>query len=157
MDEQAQLIRGKVARIISSREIVINKGLHDGVRVGMVFKILSTKGAEITDPDTGEVLGAVELEKASVRVTEVQERIAIASTYRSQRVNVGGIPIPAMPLLGAPKWETRFETLKTNEALAVDLDEEDSYVNTGDPVVQVHIPEAGKDEQNGQSAKRHAV
>ncbi len=121
----------------------------------MVFKILGAKGTEITDPDTGEVLGSVELEKASVRVTDVQERIAVASTYRSQKVNVGGKPIPTTNLFGAPKWETQFETLKTNEALPVDLDEKDAYVSTGDPVVQVLTDvEVGKDVQNGQGAKQ---
>ena len=35
------------------------------------------------------------------------------------------------------KWETKYETLKTEEKTWEDLDEEDSYVKIGDPVVQV--------------------
>lgn len=34
-------------------------------------------------------------------------------------------------------WVTRYETLKTREETWEDLEEEDSYVKTGDPVVQV--------------------
>ena len=35
------------------------------------------------------------------------------------------------------KWETKYETLKTEEKTWKDLDEEDSFVKIGDPVVQV--------------------
>ena len=40
-------------------------------------------------------------------------------------------------LLKPPKWVTKYETLKTEEKTWEDLDEEESYVNTGDIVVQV--------------------
>jgi hypothetical protein len=39
-----------------------------------------------------------------------------------------------------PKWETHYETLKTQggfEAASEDLRENDSYVSRGDPVLQV--------------------
>ena len=38
-----------------------------------------------------------------------------------------------------PKWITKYETLKTEEKTWEDLDEEKSYVKTGDPVVQVMV------------------
>ena len=53
-------------------KLPINKGSDDGVEIGMIFKILSTKGSEIEDPDTGEPLGSVDLVKTSVKVTVVQ-------------------------------------------------------------------------------------
>ncbi len=57
----------------------------------MIFKILSRKGSEIRDPDTQELLGSVELEKTSVKVTAVQDRVSVAATFRTRRVNaVGG-------------------------------------------------------------------
>ena len=43
-------------------------------------------------------------------------------------------------LFQAPTWETRYETLKSTgafESTSEDLDEKDSYVSVGDPVVQV--------------------
>jgi hypothetical protein len=129
-------IRGKVARVLNTREVAINKGLKDGVEVGMIFKILHTKGLSIADPDTGEPLGSVELEKVKVKVTIVQEMIAVASTYRTRRVNVGGSGFAFGSVFDPPKWETRVETLEIDEASRVELDEEDSYVRTGDPVVQ---------------------
>ena len=136
MNSAAQPIRGKVARVLNSREVAINKGSDDGVKIGMIFKILSTKGSEIEDPDTGEPLGSVDLVKTSVKVTMVHERIAVASTYRSHRVNVGGHGFGFGGMFEPPKWETRFETLRIDDAAIKDLDEEDAIVHTGDPVVQ---------------------
>ena len=36
-----------------------------------------------------------------------------------------------------PEWITKYETLKTKEKTWEDIDEEESYVRTGDPVIQV--------------------
>ena len=113
-------IRGKVARILNSREVAINRGANHGVEVDMVFNILSTSGSDIKDPDTGEVLGSYERTKVKVKVREVQERISIASTYIKYKTNVGGVG-----------------TLGTEEAMLGELSEEESFVKTGDPVVQV--------------------
>lgn len=38
-----------------------------------------------------------------------------------------------------PKWVTKYETLKTDEKIWEDLNEEESYVKIGDPVCQVAI------------------
>ena len=133
-------IRGKVARILNSREMVINVGSGHGVVVGMRFDILDAKGEDVQDPDTGELLGSVERSKVSVEVSKVQQRLSVASTYRKERVNVGGAGLgnsPMSQLLMPARWETRYETLKTEEKTWEDLAEEDSYVKVGDPVVQV--------------------
>ena len=137
MSSPAEPIRGKVARVLTTREVALNKGSTDGVRSGMVFKILTPKGSEIEDPDTGEVIGSVELEKARVRVTSVQDRVSVASTFRTHRVNVGGSGIALSGLFAPPKWETRIETLRADENATEDMPEEESFVRTGDPVVQV--------------------
>ena len=133
-------IRGKVARILNSREMVINVGSGHGVVVGMRFDIMDAKGEDVQDPDTGELLGSVERSKVSVEVSKVQQRLSVASTYRKERVNVGGAGLgnsPMSQLFMPARWETRYETLKTEEKTWEDLDEEDSYVKVGDPVVQV--------------------
>ena len=130
-------IHGKVARVLTTREVALNRGSTDGVRSGMVFKILTPKGSEIEDPDTGEVIGTVELEKARVRVTSVQDRVSVASTFRTHRVNVGGSGLALSRMFTPPKWETRIETLIADENATEDLPEEESFVRTGDPVVQV--------------------
>ena len=136
----ADLIRGKVARVLNSREIAINLGKEDGVVVGMYFNVMDRKSEDITDPDTGELLGSIERPKVGLKVTIVQEKLSIASTYKSRRVNIGGrgIGTPALSrMLMPPKWITKYETLKTEEKTWEDLNEAKSYVKVGDPVVQV--------------------
>lgn len=138
MNHSDEPIRGSVARVLSSREVAINRGSDHGVEVGMIFKILSQKGSQITDPDTDEELGSVELEKIRVKVTDVQERIAVASTYRSHKVNVGGTGIGfAGRTFEPPKWEIRVETLKIDDAIREELSERDTFVYRGDPVLQI--------------------
>ena len=139
-------IRGKVARILTSRELVINVGTREGVTVGMYFDVMDPRGEDVTDPDTHEVLGSVPRPKVRVQVTTVQERLAVASTFKKTQVNVGGrgtgfaVGAGIAELLTPPKWVTKYETLKTHEKTWEDLDEEESFVKTGDPVVQVISP-----------------
>ena len=134
-------IRGKVARILTSREMVISVGADRGVKVGMRFDVLDTKGQDVVDPDTGELLGSIERPKVRVEISTVQTRLSIASTYKKITANVGGTGIGDLSSLSRmfmpPKWITKYETLKTEEKTWEDLDEADSYVKIGDPVVQI--------------------
>lgn len=137
------LIRGKVARILTSRELVINVGSKDGVTVGMYFDVMDPKGEDITDPDTLEVLGSIPRPKIRVQVMAVQERLAVAATFKKKQINVGGqgssfaAAAGLAALLTPPKWVTTYETLRTTEKTWENLDEKESFVKTGDPVVQV--------------------
>lgn len=133
-------LRGRVARILTSREIAINLGEDNGVEVGMYFDILHEGGQDIEDPETGEVLGNIERPKVRVKVTHVQDKLSLASTYKKRRVNLGGsleiAPFGLSRALMPPRWVTKFETLKTEEKTWENLDEEGSYVKIGDPVVE---------------------
>ena len=143
MTTQTEPIRGKVAKILSHSEVVLNIGKAHNVEVGMLFDILFRGYDEITDPDTGEVLGGIDRAKARVKVVSANEKLSIAATYRTERVNVGGPPDLGIRLRGdlhlppLPKWETRVETFATNEAPHEGWDEDERCVSTGDPVVQV--------------------
>ena len=139
-------IRGKVARVLNEREIAINKGTADGATIGMYFDVMEVHNENIIDPDTGEVLGPIERSKVRVEVTHVQEKLSVATTYQSEKVNLGGsgrLGITAMALgpfarsLMPPKWVKKYETLKKTDKDLGELNEEDSYVNIGDLVVQV--------------------
>lgn len=134
------LIRGKVARILNSREIAINVGRDDGVYRGMYFDVMDQNYEEIRDPDTQEVLGSIQRPKIRVKITTVQEKLSLASTYKRRKVNVGGAGMEFTGLsreLMPPEWITKYETLKTEEKTWEDLEEQESFVKTGDPVVQV--------------------
>ncbi len=139
MSDNTKPIRGKVATILNSRELVINIGEKDGVTLDMKFEVLDPKGEDVIDPDTKEILGSVSIPKVRVKVAQVQEYLSVTRTYKKQRINIGGggpdfgFATALMP----PKWIIKYETLKTDEATREDLDEEKSYVKTGDPVIQV--------------------
>lgn len=147
-------IRGKVARILNSRELVINVGTKDGVSPEMFFDVLDPKGEDILDPDTGEILGSINRPKVRVKVTKVFERLSLASTYRRHDVNIGGrgpdISRGFAAMLLPPHIVTKYETLKTTEKTWEDLDETESYVKTGDPVVEI-APEVGEEDASSAS------
>lgn len=66
-------IEGKVAKILDEYSIVINVGSNNGVVDGMVFAIFAQSDDEITDPDSGKVLGKLEYVKDHVFVSHVQD------------------------------------------------------------------------------------
>ena len=142
-------IRGKVARVLNTREIAINVGTSQGVTLGMRFDVMDTNEMDITDPDTGKVLGSLERPKVRVEIIHVQEDLSVAQTPETT-VNLGGTGISAMDTFGPfarslmpPNWVTRYETLKkTGKNTKEELDEEDSRVKIGDPIVQVLEPDA---------------
>ena len=137
MTTQSEPIRGKIAKVINSREVALNIGAAHGVESGMLFEILDDGGSEVRDPDTDELLGLAERSKIKVLITRTYDKFAVAHTYRRKEVNVGG----RGALFGEyPKWEIHYETLKFQggfERTVEDLDEKDSRVAIGDPAVQV--------------------
>lgn len=136
-------IRGQVARVLNARELVINRGSSHGVRKGMKFDVLDPKAEDIPDPETGEILGSINRPKVRVEVARVEEKLALARTFQKWEVNVGGSSSIAglSRIFAPPKYVTRYETLKTDESTWEDLDESESYVKSGDPVVQVLFDE----------------
>ena len=129
-------IRGTVARVLSSREIEITAGSSDGVVVGMYFDVIDPDGEDITDPDTDEVLGSVERPRVRVRITSVQDRNSVASTYRKTGGKTPDSGFLSRVLLSLG-WVRKSRTLKTEKQIREELDGVESYVKPGDPVLQV--------------------
>jgi hypothetical protein len=148
---ESDLIKGKVARVLNSRELVINRGSEHGVERGMTFEVLDASGSEIRDPDTDEIIGSVYRPKVRVRVLTVEPRLSVARTYRTRQKNVGGTGGLGLGGLlissgfggsssAPPKWVEVPETFKSEEAAWENLEENKSFVKTGDPVRQVTRP-----------------
>ena len=138
-------IKGKVAKVLTERDLVINKGDADGVEVGMRFKVLNKNGTDIRDPDNpSHIIGTVEMTKVVVKVVSVQEHLAVARTFKSIDVppsgalgNVAATYGSVFGTLGSTGGR-RVETLRSSEKTAAqEMDEKDSYIRIGDPVVQV--------------------
>ncbi len=107
----------------------------------MRFAVLDPAGESIVDPETGNEIGSIRKVKVEVEVVQVGEKLSLARTFRSWTVNVGGQGVGAggylAKLMEPPKYEKRYESLKTSEKDWEPLTEEESYVQVGDPVEQV--------------------
>ena len=128
------MIRGKVARVLNSRELAINKGTDDGVAVGMRFAVIDPSGLNITDPDTGHILGSVARVKARVEIVSVQPRLAVGRTYDMREGRTGIADVSGL-FLSTPR---RAVTLSVADAPYRPLDEKDSIVKTGDPAEEMN-------------------
>lgn len=70
---------GKIIRIVSPTEVIINLGLKNGVEVGMEL-IIYEECDDVLDPETNKVLETLEIQKGKVYAQTVQENITLART-----------------------------------------------------------------------------
>lgn len=131
-------ITGTVIRILNDREVVLNRGSRDGLEIDMYVGIIDPDTEDLEDPETGEQLGGIRRYKVALKVIQISERLAIAATYKTKQVNVGGLGSPnsglgAFALAMTPrKIETQVETLRLDPALSQPLGPSESRVEQGD-------------------------
>src|SRR5699024_11343203 len=77
----------KIVKILDVYNVVINAGLSHGLKQGDQFQILDKEGSDVIDPDTQEVIGKLDLIKATVSVTELQEKMCICSSQQFIKMN----------------------------------------------------------------------
>ena len=149
MADHADAIRGYVAKLLNSRQIAINRGSDDGVTKDMLFDVVYPEAQNIVDPESGEPLGNLDLKKKRVRVTATHPRLSVATTL-SKKVNKGGAGgsgllgyssilggVRLADLYGEPEWVIIHDTLDKDDGAYRPIEEEESVVKVGDPVVQV--------------------
>lgn len=88
-------LKSLVARVNSTTQLVLNVGQDDGVKAGDIFRIMSKDGIPINDPNTGEQLGLLPVEKGRVRVQTAYPKICVAETYRTYKVG-GGVALSSI-------------------------------------------------------------
>lgn len=137
-------IQGLVTQIVSNREVILNRGTEHGLKRGSYVAVLDPNTESVRDPETGDDLGGLRRIKAVLRVVDVAPKIALAQTFRTRRVRVGG----GMGMLGMantlaePKYETRIETLQLDPQISTPISAEDSAIATKDPFEVVTAEEA---------------
>ncbi len=132
-DDAPDTVDVKVVDIINDREIALSGGGIQGLEVDDVLRIVSAKPRVIKDPE-GEVLGEIVQTKAVVRVYDVQPKFALARTFRTREVNVGGQGGGVLAfgrIFDPPKYETRVETLRRDPTKGAPV------TNPDDLVVQI--------------------
>lgn len=74
----------------TDKQVTINRGEDSGVSVGQIFTA-SAQGAELKDPDTGEVLGREEVAVGKVRITEVTPKFSKGEVLEDFGVAIGAV------------------------------------------------------------------
>lgn len=129
-----ELVRGRVAAILSQREVVLNIGSEAGVEPGMRFVILNETGVPAIDPDTGDEIGTIEVPKHVVKIVRVDgPRLSVARTFRV----IKGRPGLAGHNLFGPTSD-RVETLNLEQGSTIkeDLEGGGAVVRIGDKAVE---------------------
>lgn len=138
-------IQGKVAKVTSDRELIINRGREHGVTKGTYFYI-KDEPLEITDPDSGKPIGTVSPIKVVVQAEEIADKFCIARTFRTSRVKIsdeikGGSLYGAISTGRLDNWlqppkpaqfETKIETLRYDPKKGKQISSGESVVKIGD-------------------------
>jgi hypothetical protein len=129
----SERIKGKVAAILSKRELILNIGSEDGVEIGMKFVILNSKGIDVTDPDSGNILGTVEVPKTVVKVVRIDgPHLSVARTFRTLRGTPGIFGLSAMTSISGTPDRPETLDITPGSSLKAELSEEQSYIKRGD-------------------------
>jgi len=106
-------IEGKVAKVISDDEIIINIGSKDGVKEGDRFLVYQL-GEEIKDPDTDKILDTLEVVKGRVKIIHAQSNISTGITdeyeHKTRKI-IRGNPLAGV-LFGYSTEEHELEDIK---------------------------------------------
>lgn len=146
-------ISGKIARVLSNQDVVLNRGQQHGISVGDYVGVIDDDDSIVENPEDGTEIGGLVSFKVSLRVTQVSESLSIASTYRVQQVNRGGLGLGTAPNLGAisekylrePEWVEQIERMRVSPGVAGSLGGTGSTVAVGDHfrVVPKNVADAG--------------
>lgn len=128
-------LQALVARVSSKTQLVLNVGSEHGVRPGDTFRIMSDDGIPIEDPETGELLGELPVEKVRVRAQRIYPKICVVETYRTYTVG------------GANVLGTMFGPERTvTEEMSVERSEDhdvDKTVRVGDTATLIILAKEG--------------
>jgi len=76
--------------LVQGGKITINCGKREGIVPGQTFVVYS-KGEELTDPETGETLGAEEARAGVISVVEVKDRYSVAQIVEGRDFKRGDV------------------------------------------------------------------
>lgn len=90
----------KIALVLDDYKVVINAGSDSGIQIGQRYLLYTLSHDEISDPDTHESLGYLEIVKGTGKVTHVQEKMATieSDTYKTSTKKITREPSVYFPL-----------------------------------------------------------
>lgn len=130
-------IEGKIAKVLNTREVAINRGSDHGVMRDMEFAVMEPQ-LSIVDPDTKESLGDLEREKIRVKVSETHPKFSLARTYETYTAHVPSAYEQA-ELMSRGRTVTRVRKIiiESPGQNTSTIGQEGSTVKVGDPVIQI--------------------
>ena len=75
---------GKVVKVLSPTEVVVNLGAQDGISAGSEFLIFQY-GDDVLDPDTGASLGRLEVVRGRGEPKHIQEKMTVVAAETRTR------------------------------------------------------------------------
>ena len=110
---------GKVVKVLSNMEVVVNLGASHGVHEGTRFVIFQL-GEDLVDPDTKQSLGRLELVRGRGEARHVQDRMSTIrsiETKRALRDRVQKSPLAILPSVETVEVEVQapFEGVKEGD------------------------------------------
>jgi len=144
-------IQGKVLRVLSDQDIVLDKGEEDGVNEGDYIAIVDEPISNIEFVRDGKDLGKLTTFKASLRITQVTANLSIASTYRMINVNVGGFGLGTTGAINfsqfasPPKTEKRIQKIESDQSINAKISKRTVRIEEGDAflIVPKRIADSG--------------
>lgn len=134
----ADVIEGKVAKILDESTLIINVGSTHGVQPKMTF-IVYMPGDDVMDPDSGESLGHWEVVKGQIVAAHVQEKITICTAGLPEESEQGD---PSTHTLSAAMIADHMRTGGSQHGLNVNRSQIEGMpqigpISVGDPVRSV--------------------
>jgi hypothetical protein len=121
-------IHGKIAAVITSRAVVLNRGRVHGVKKGMKFGIYVTVGPIVDPDDEGNILKQLKFRKGTITADFVYERMSYCSIEPIPGENsaississgfiVGTSPTPKFPDVEAPLYGLEAKVIRGGDTV----------------------------------------
>lgn len=75
----------KIVKIIDEYRVVVNAGSNDGISSQSKLEIY-VPGEDVTDPETGETLGALDYVKAKLEVVDVFPKMCVCENQKKEKL-----------------------------------------------------------------------
>jgi hypothetical protein len=111
-----QIFPANVVKVINNYKLAINRGSEQGIRVGQRILVYCLSDEEITDPNTGESLGYLEIVKGTGKVIHIQEKM---STIESDRKKIESTKFNKS-LYGASLFPSEQQVVESESLLPFD-------------------------------------
>jgi hypothetical protein len=122
-------LKPKVAKIIDEYNVVLNKGIDDGIKKGMEF-VIYQQTEEIIDPETGKLLECLYVHKGEGKIIQVQNKI---STLKSTEIDAPSSFAEALRF-SFPKLKPFNEVNVGDNAKLINYEEPSKCTNCGSEI-----------------------